>query len=614
MLHPQERTLFMDSLRPPRGFNLDWAIGSTYSLDLEALLSAPLAFTYFDWEDQEGRPTSDPVALLKSLREYAPRISVFHQAGQVCAPAKGNSLFAFLEGCLHPVLMDKGSFHPKLWALRFVQPDGGEVRYRVLCLSRNLTFDRCWDTGVILEGKLLSERKKAIAANHPLGRFFEGLASLGQRSLSDVVRKRLERAADELRRVDFELPDGFEDLKFWSQFPEEPIKPTEFAGERLLVMSPFLSESTLSDLAREGEQHVLISRVDELQKVAPKTLKRFSAVYSLSPSACAMDAGEEREGAGAPDLRGLHAKLYIVHDGWNARVLTGSANATKAAFSDNVEFLVELVGKKSKVGIDALLGEDEAKEGSLFAMLEKFTPGVAAEKGDPIEEELDEALEATRRAVARALFAATVVGGSADTSACNIELKLLSRLSLPQGVRVAVRPISLLEPRALVLPDREGGLVTFAGVAVESATAFFAFQAEAQRQGRSRTIQFVLDLPLEGLPSDRKERILRSIVSDKSSFARLISLILDEEDPAAGGLPASTSERAGATRGDGAFASGQQVFELLLRTLAEAPERLDEVASVVGDLGGAEKAARVLPEGFDKVWKPILAAREKLRS
>ena len=44
---------------------------TTFSLDLLALLTAPLAFTFFDWQDAEGRPNQDPLALLEALRRYA---------------------------------------------------------------------------------------------------------------------------------------------------------------------------------------------------------------------------------------------------------------------------------------------------------------------------------------------------------------------------------------------------------------------------------------------------------------------------------------------------------------------------------------------------------------
>ncbi len=48
MLDPEERLLLLDALRPPEDYRLSFAIGTTYSLDLLALLTAPLGFTLFE--------------------------------------------------------------------------------------------------------------------------------------------------------------------------------------------------------------------------------------------------------------------------------------------------------------------------------------------------------------------------------------------------------------------------------------------------------------------------------------------------------------------------------------------------------------------------------------
>ena len=77
MLAPRERRLLLDALRPPPGHRLDRAVGTSFSLDLLALLTAPLAFTFFDWEDDEGAPTADPLALLEAVRRHADRITLF---------------------------------------------------------------------------------------------------------------------------------------------------------------------------------------------------------------------------------------------------------------------------------------------------------------------------------------------------------------------------------------------------------------------------------------------------------------------------------------------------------------------------------------------------------
>src|SRR5688500_7680465 len=118
MLDPETRSYTLEILRPPQSYELDRAIATTFSLDLLALLTAPLAFTFFDWEDEEGRTTSDPLAILESLRRYADRISIFCQAGRIAVP-KTHQLFTYLENSVFEVktLLPGSVFHPKLWVL-----------------------------------------------------------------------------------------------------------------------------------------------------------------------------------------------------------------------------------------------------------------------------------------------------------------------------------------------------------------------------------------------------------------------------------------------------------------------------------------------------------------
>ena len=186
MLAPRDRTLLLEALRPPEGYGLDRAMATTYTLDLVALLTAPLAFTFFDWEDEDGRPAADPLALLEAVRRHARRLHVFCHGGAIHAPRNGQVLLAHLEPCVVEVAAPrKGVFHPKVWVLRFEENetgsgDGVPVRYRLIVASRNLTFDRSWDTVLVLDGEL-TKRKRAIASNRPLARFVEQLPDLARR-------------------------------------------------------------------------------------------------------------------------------------------------------------------------------------------------------------------------------------------------------------------------------------------------------------------------------------------------------------------------------------------------------------------------------------------------
>jgi hypothetical protein len=155
MLDPHDRVLFSEAVQPPDGYQLSWAIGTSYTLDLVAAMAAPLAFALFDWQQQDASP------LLEALRQYAGRLTVFVQAGQIAVPKPQQFLLSYLENSIIETTSPArgGLFHPKTWLLRCAADDA-PVRYRFACLSRNLTFDRAWDTAVIIEGNV-ADRQRA---------------------------------------------------------------------------------------------------------------------------------------------------------------------------------------------------------------------------------------------------------------------------------------------------------------------------------------------------------------------------------------------------------------------------------------------------------------------
>ena len=141
MLEPEQRLLLLDALRPPTGFVFDRALGTTFTLDLTALLVTPIAFAMFDVESDDGGIAANPIAVLEAVRRHADRITVFHQAGQMKVPNAFRAAYGYLEGAVVPVRPPgrSGIFHPKVWVIRYTS-SVGDVHYRFLCLSRNLTF------------------------------------------------------------------------------------------------------------------------------------------------------------------------------------------------------------------------------------------------------------------------------------------------------------------------------------------------------------------------------------------------------------------------------------------------------------------------------------------
>jgi hypothetical protein len=367
MLAPADRRLLLDVLAPPEGYALDQALGTTYTLDLLALLRVPLAATALPWSGAQGEPVNNPFALLTALRRNAGKVSLYCHAGATKVPARHIPLLAFLEDAVHPVTPPKngGLFHPKLWLLRFT-PDAPEdaVWYRLVVLSRNLTFDRSWDVALMLDGELV-DRQRGFSLNRPLAEFITALPPMAEAAgteLNESARRRAALLADEVRRVEWSLPDGFDALAF------RPIGHDGRANwpisdvRRLMVISPFVGAPALAALREQvSDKLAVVGRFEELGRLDSETIANVgdfeifddpSALLDVDDAPVEADHDHQSSDADAPELSGLHAKVFVGKRGHRAVVYVGSANATEAAFERNVEFLVELEGSHAQHGID----------------------------------------------------------------------------------------------------------------------------------------------------------------------------------------------------------------------------------------------------------------------
>ncbi|MBL9000462.1 MAG: phospholipase D family protein [Phycisphaerae bacterium] len=619
MLDPRGRQLLLSSLRPPDGFRFDCAVGTTFSLDLVALLTTPLAFAMFDWQDDQGRlaadpagATADPLALLESLRRCADRVHIYCQAGQIKVPPANQRLLAYLEQAVVEVAAPAAAegrpaaFHPKVWAVRYLGPDG-RVHYRLLCLSRNLTFDRSWDTVLRLDGELV-DRQNSFSENRPLSEFIAALPGLAtrQESLSPTTVADTARVADELRRVKWELPDSVDELRFWP-LGLTPRRSLPFDRiDRLLVISPFVSADLLERLAPLCRERFLVGRAEELRALPPAALANWKC-FTLDDG---VEASEDADGdslATEHVLSGLHAKAYVIDAGWKAHLWTGSANATTAAFSANVEFLVELIGKKSKLGIDATIGLD-ADAANLRSMLAEFEPPPEAVGPDPDVEAAEALIEAARCALVGSGLCARIEPDTAGGMVTVIESK--EALAFPTGAIVRCRPVMLPASDAKSLGTAARAALSFGPHAADSISSFVSFAVTARVGNIERASQFVLNLPLSGAPPDRKERLLRDLLRDSRTLLRFLLLLLSD-DPER--LFEELKEIASTPEG----AAGHQradhlpLLEHLLRALHQSPERIDQVQRLIDDLRKTPEGRSILPHELEDVWGPIGRARSR---
>jgi hypothetical protein len=621
MLEPQDRAVLLAALRPPDGFVVDRALATTFTLDLTALLTAPLAFSMYDGllASDKGKAggaaveTLDPYALLKAVRGHAERLTVFCQATRIAPPAKYRRLLGYLESCVVQVQARKedGIFHPKLWILRFTRNLDDEVRYRVLCLSRNLTFDRSWDTLLSLDGEY-ARRTNAFAENHPLGDFITALPELAIAPMDATKRQSILEVADEIRRVKFELPDAVESIRFHPLGIEgHQRSPFDKGIERFLIVSPFVSEAALKQLSQAGRKDVLVSRIDQLEAIPAAVLAAYSELHVLDAAA----EFEEHESSD-PSMpvasvdsvaSGLHAKLYVADHGSNAHIWTGSANATTAAFERNVEFLVQLTGKRKALGVDATL-DGRGGKGGLRALLASFTPPSEPVQPTAASRRLEQRLHALRMQMARSRWVAVV--GEEQASRFPFALEVQGEpFDLPEDVVVKVWPITLPRERAQQLrPPLERRVSDFGPCSFDALTSFFAFAVQLSEGEEELEDTFVLNVVLEGAPANRAGRILQSLLDDPAKVLQFLRILLatdplealevmEQED--------TTAQAVGAPAG----VSDSALLETLLRALDRDPGRIDAVSEIVRDLSSTEAGRRAFPAGFMNVWEPIRNAR-----
>ena len=623
MLSSDNRQLFVNALRPPDGYQFDRGIGTTFSLDLVTLLVAPLSFALFDRTDVD-EALQDPLILLEALRRNADRLTIFCQAGYISVPPKDNYLYRYLEDIVVEVKAPGGGvFHPKVWLLRYISEDAPTI-YRLLNLSRNLTFDRSWDLILQMDGEV-AERKVGFSRNRPLSDFVHTLPDLALREPSSRIKNDIELMADEIRKTNFLPPAGFKG------YPE--FYPSGIPGYRsyrfpnnsshLMVISPFLTRPFINQITKNGDNHILISRVASIDEMPPRLRNRFKNIYVLDD----MATSDPEDAAGLDEeieihdpstnedveLSGLHAKLFVMENGWDAKWLLGSANATDAAYRGrNVEFMIELNGKKSRFGIDKILGNEE-NEFSLFALLKPYPESRQREEIEAAKIEAEKLAEQVRTWLVETEFSLEVQEN--DKAQFDLVLTAANKLRPLEGnFSISCWPVSLpigyaqtLELSIINQP------IIFPDINVLYITPFMAFQIEAKVDTCKHITRFVLNLPIKNLPPTRDDLIISAIIEDRGQFIRYLRLLL------AGDATSAIDDfiQIGQVRqndSSGWFDLDMPLMEDLIRALSRSPQnKIDRIAEIVEQLSRTPQGKEIIPKEFEQLWQAVMLAREEIK-
>lgn len=613
MLHPKnDRIDYGEQLIPPEGYELARAIGTTYSLDLETLMVLPVALYYAKLLD--GGPDDLRYDMLEAITKASDKITVFYQNGQLKVPSKYHHLMAYWEDGIQPVTMPNhvSSFHAKVWVIRY-EGKGKPTLYRLLVTSRNLTFNRDWDIAFSTEGVVQDSEQPRMK---PLLDFLQYLNGRGGNGISAGF-------INDLKKVRFDIPPGFDFLKFFpigiendetSKPYTNPLTSGKHNFEELLIVSPFLDRVTLERLqAATFKTPYLLSRKEELDSIETGTLELFNT-WQFSRFIQQAEHHEAlEEGVEAMD-QNLHAKLFVTSRDERSFWYLGSTNCTDPAQSRNVEFTVELRGDRARTrpkDVFRLLTEGNKTDGVTLFTPYEFEARVSVEE----QKRIDLAV----RKIKYDLGNLDIQGEATQpegTSVYNLVISIDARpLRLPEGFTVRFKPLPENNKNHITLkPGLTNAIVEFTGYPETALSPFLEFEIVKDKLLCSR---FLLFMNIT-LPPSRLNRIFTSIIDSRDKFMKYLTFLLTGEESEL------INDMGGRGEGDilagGAAASwvnGAPVYEKLLVAASRFPSRLASIDKLIERLKSesATFAEPIITPEFDSFWqvfRKYLQEREKL--
>lgn len=601
----RDRVNYSNALLPPEGYTLEKAVGTTYSLDLEALTAVCIALGLK--EDPDSDLFQNPISMLNALVKVSEKILIFCEAGQIKKPMTPSPLMLLLDKMVIPVALTKKqnnrrfpAFHPKTWVLQYRNQEG-QRKYRFVVLSRNLTFDRSWDVSICIES---SDAVSQPEKTKPIISFLHFLQKQIGNAIPGYPEKRrlIDELSTELRDVAFSLEnhrfgenftimplgigsEGFDLSRdpLYCQFPGK----ADYSFNELVVFSPFLSGSVIGYWNRPehtlaGTTRTLITRRSELPKLTADKVSRFRIFVLKDEIVDGEDfiTDEEFE----KQKQDIHAKIYIRRKYNNVDLYIGSMNASYAAIHENVEMMIRIGTRWKYYGGQNFLEEIFCgTEESLTNPFEEVQ--VTAEKQDVPEDETKVLEHIIKELCRMRKWAEAVPAGDRYHVSVHIEGTLQDKgaeIMLAPLRRSSFLPIS----RNMLFPDME----------VLQLTDFYQVQV---KRGSAEITRIIM-IPTAGLPDERESAVVNSVIKDKKSFIEYIAFILGDD------YLLSLLEES--VLGKSGFFGSQAdrlpaLYEKMLKTALEDPARLKEIEYVLKMIHDKD----IIPDEFRTLYDTFKA-------
>ena len=572
------------------GFVVDYAVCTTYSLDMPTLLSVPFMLGSMTEVSESSMPP--PHIILESINRSADKFVVFCNAGCIAVPQSNSNVYALLEKSIVQVALgDKGkgfvNFHPKLWVIKESNPQTGERQIKLVVLSRNLTCSNDLDVVCELTAKVGKEKVSAekFLKHKPLVDFLKWLQCKREKAIKDKI----DAICKDIECIEkFDLNDTFVDYSFYPMGingyngVDQCLEGSILEGAlQMLVISPFVDEWCLGKLCSISvASKTLITRYSSL--TAPLMAKYNNESGFKDGIYVPKDVLTDEEGKDiAVDL---HEKVYFVQKRNGCHLYLGSTNATKNGFGRNVEFLLHLQFAKGRISYDSYRGAliNDTSE-SLFESVTAPPDTVADTKAADSEQVL--------RMVIAAIESASFCQ---DGDGYNVAIKCKE---LVLADTVSIYPLGDESKRVSLSCN-----VEFKGIALDRLSQFYVIEVG--------DIKRVIKVETTNMPKDRDDAIFRSVIKENEFFS-YISFMLAENGEQY--LHENQLQGKGLAQWE---TSGSEpviyssLYEDMVQMAYNNPARIDDIRTVIDRLGADSD---VVPVEFKNMYDKFLEAVEKIK-
>ncbi len=601
----EDRVRYHDLLLPPEGYALHFAVGTTYSLDLEALTAVCLSLGLA--EDTDSALRRDPVSMLNALQKVSEKLLIFCEAGQIRNSGNHSPLGLLLEKMIVPVALPKSrgmerypAFHPKTWVLQYVNAQG-EYRYRFVVLSRNLTFDRSWDVSFAMDSSPVAQTAQKT---RPIMEYLEFLRK--QIHPDKVQNARAKRSAtrklrDALDGVCFTTDskafgDDFEVMPLGIgaggyDMNRDPLfckthGMADHSFHELVVVSPFLSASLIEQWNQPGHSltgttRTLITRRSELSRITAGQSSRFQ-IYTLKDD---IVDGEEAvsDDTAEKQKQDIHAKLYLRKKYADVDLYLGSMNATYSAVNRNVEMMIRLRTKNRYYSGEAFLRDlfcgaaDDPQNPFELSTVMEATVDTRQEDANRLEQIIKTACRLPMKA------SVTERDGKYD-----VLLELNGQI--PEG-DLSITPFR----RNLPMPLKN--TMVFLQLDILQVSEFYMLRASVGDMVLDRIIM----IPTVGISEEREREVVNSVVKDKRTFVEYVAFMLGDSH-----LLSLMEERSPV--GSGSRNHGREsmpaLYEKMMKAALEEPEKIDEIGSLLQSITRED----IVPDEFRDLYAAVKRA------